>query len=362
MSQRAGAWGTRSQETAAAETNLMKRHHSDKGQSDQTSPGLQKPTPLSACAVTASDEPAAPGYHSKLLFICILFNSQQCWTNLHQDIRASGSCSNLRQLGLMAPGCQYLLLPLSSHQSSLQVFGPQRLIVAGAPCTLNAKPLLCTSAGAIRTGMLALSSKTGTGPFSCQPAWLRNKDQCDAEGDFDLEASRVNHHPDTDYDDDQMLIRHNSDSSGHQGDGFLPSPQLPTDRHLVLSVGRRSSQDDPPPSSCTALPLHLVQQQIMAVAGLDASRIHRLSPTRWTGTVLAVWAAFRSSEEELVVHRRSGRPSQPQPLSVTSAVPSESCTHFLQKRGSANSLVEAVLISEGLGKYARDPTCFSNET
>ena len=72
---------------------------------------------------------------------------------------------------------------------------------------------------------------------------------------------------------------------------------------------RRSSVDDAPPSpSCTALPLHLVQQQVllhwyckvfvlckmhlckmfclsslpevMAVAGLDASRIHRLSPTR----------------------------------------------------------------------------------
>lgn len=80
---------------------------------------------------------------------------------------------------------------------------------------------------------------------------------------------------------------------------------------------RRSSQDEAPPSpSCTALPLHLVQQQVhtrtfssvfrihilsqntllqlvcfvtmffelqhqvMAVAGLDARRIHCLSPTR----------------------------------------------------------------------------------
>lgn len=66
---------------------------------------------------------------------------------------------------------------------------------------------------------------------------LSNKGQCDAEGDFDLEASRVNHHPDTDYDDDQMLIRHNSDSRRSPRRWFLPSHQgeiLQCSHHEVI--------------------------------------------------------------------------------------------------------------------------------
>uniref|UniRef100_A0A7N8X717 Voltage-dependent L-type calcium channel subunit alpha n=1 Tax=Mastacembelus armatus TaxID=205130 RepID=A0A7N8X717_9TELE len=146
---------------------------------------------------------------------------------------------------------------------------------------------------------------------------------------------------------------------------------------------RRSSQDNAPPSpSCTALPLQLMQQQVMAVAGLDASRIHHLSPTRslrsWAtppasplsrdrspcytpliqvdwhspGSVGSIPGAVKRSSwytgGQEAPPNRSHSPSRLQ-------LPAESRSHFLQKRGSADSLVEAVLISEGLGKYARDP-------
>ncbi|XP_022599333.1 voltage-dependent L-type calcium channel subunit alpha-1D-like [Seriola dumerili] len=211
---------------------------------------------------------------------------------------------------------------------------------------------------------------------------LSNKDQLDAERDFDLEVSGGNHQPDSYYDDDQQLIC--QDSRRLPRRWLLPSPQAsnrPTFSFECLR--RRSSQDDAPPSpSCTALPLHLVQQQVMAVAGLDVSRIHHLSPTRslcswatppaspisldcspcYTPLIQVDWsspgsvgsiprAVKRSSwytEGQDGPPTRSHSPSRLQ-------LPAESCTHFLQKRGSANSLVEAVLISEGLGKYARDP-------
>uniref|UniRef100_A0A671YLL8 Voltage-dependent L-type calcium channel subunit alpha n=1 Tax=Sparus aurata TaxID=8175 RepID=A0A671YLL8_SPAAU len=146
---------------------------------------------------------------------------------------------------------------------------------------------------------------------------------------------------------------------------------------------RKGSEDEAPPSpSCTALPLHLVQQQVMAVAGLDASRIHHLSPARslrswatppaspishdcspsytpliqvdWrsSGSVGSIPAAVKRSL--WYTDGRDGPPSRSQSPSHLQ-LPAESCSRFLQKRGSANSLVEAVLISEGLGKYARDP-------
>uniref|UniRef100_A0A3B4USW6 Voltage-dependent L-type calcium channel subunit alpha n=1 Tax=Seriola dumerili TaxID=41447 RepID=A0A3B4USW6_SERDU len=188
-----------------------------------------------------------------------------------------------------------------------------------------------------------------------------------------------------------MQVRLDPKCSQHRGDGakcllnkeLTPhwSSNRPTFSFECLR--RRSSQDDAPPSpSCTALPLHLVQQQVMAVAGLDVSRIHHLSPTRslcswatppaspisldcspcYTPLIQVDWsspgsvgsiprAVKRSSwytEGQDGPPTRSHSPSRLQ-------LPAESCTHFLQKRGSANSLVEAVLISEGLGKYARDP-------
>uniref|UniRef100_A0A4W6C3Q4 Voltage-dependent L-type calcium channel subunit alpha n=1 Tax=Lates calcarifer TaxID=8187 RepID=A0A4W6C3Q4_LATCA len=202
------------------------------------------------------------------------------------------------------------------------------------------------------------------------------------KGDFDPEVSRSDHQPESYYDDDQQLIYQDSRRSPRRW--FLPSPQAsnrPTFSFECLR--RRSSQDDAPPSpSCTALPLHLVQQQVMAVAGLDASRIHRLSPTRslrswatppaspisldcspcYTPLIQVDWRSPGSVGSIPGAVKRSswytdgqdGSPSRSHSPSRLQ-LPAESCSHFLQKRGSANSLVEAVLISEGLGKYARDP-------
>uniref|UniRef100_A0A3P9D0T5 Voltage-dependent L-type calcium channel subunit alpha n=1 Tax=Maylandia zebra TaxID=106582 RepID=A0A3P9D0T5_9CICH len=183
-------------------------------------------------------------------------------------------------------------------------------------------------------------------------------------------------------DDDQQPIYQDSRASPRKW--FLPSPQAsnrPTFNFECLR--RRNSGDGAPPSpSCTALPLHLMQQHVMAVAGLDASKIHRLSPTRsmrsWAtppaspvsrdfspsytpliqvdwrspGSVASIPGAVKRSS--WYTDSQDGPPSQSHSPSRLH-LPAECCSHCLQKRGSANSLVEAVLISEGLGKYARDP-------
>ncbi|KAM9344014.1 LOW QUALITY PROTEIN: voltage-dependent L-type calcium channel subunit alpha-1D [Pholidichthys leucotaenia] len=204
----------------------------------------------------------------------------------------------------------------------------------------------------------------------------------DAEGDTDLEAYRDDQQSDGSYDDDQRPIYQESRRSPRRW--FLPSPQAtkgPTFSFECLR--RRSSQDDAPPSPpCTALPLHLVQQQVMAVAGLDTTRIHRLSPTRslrswatpppspishdcsasYTPLIQVDWRSSGSVGSIPRAVKRSswytdGRDRPPSRSRSPSRLqlPAEGCSHCLQKRGSASSLVEAVLISEGLGKYAKDP-------
>ncbi|XP_070695947.1 voltage-dependent L-type calcium channel subunit alpha-1D [Pempheris klunzingeri] len=208
---------------------------------------------------------------------------------------------------------------------------------------------------------------------------LSNKDRHDAEEDFDFEVPRDDHQPD---DDDQQPIYQDGRRSPRRW--FLPSPQASNRPTFTFEcLRRRSSQDESPPSpSCTALPLHLVQQQVMAVAGLDASRIQHLSPARslrswatppaspisrdcspcYTPLIQVDWRSSGSVGSIPAAVKRSswytdaldGPPSRSHSPSHLQ-LPAESRSHFLQKRGSANSLVEAVLISEGLGKYARDP-------
>uniref|UniRef100_A0A3P8QN62 Voltage-dependent L-type calcium channel subunit alpha n=1 Tax=Astatotilapia calliptera TaxID=8154 RepID=A0A3P8QN62_ASTCA len=216
--------------------------------------------------------------------------------------------------------------------------------------------------------------------FLCQRL-SNNECHDDAEGDFDL-VSRGDCQSESYCDDDQQPIYQDSRASPRKW--FLPSPQAsnrPTFNFECLR--RRNSGDGAPPSpSCTALPLHLMQQHVMAVAGLDASKIHRLSPTRsmrsWAtppaspvsrdfspsytpliqvdwrspGSVASIPGAVKRSS--WYTDSQDGPPSQSHSPSRLH-LPAECCSHCLQKRGSANSLVEAVLISEGLGKYARDP-------
>uniref|UniRef100_A0AAQ6IC14 Voltage-dependent L-type calcium channel subunit alpha n=1 Tax=Anabas testudineus TaxID=64144 RepID=A0AAQ6IC14_ANATE len=178
---------------------------------------------------------------------------------------------------------------------------------------------------------------------------------------------------------------------------FLPSPQ---DQHSVLSVfaeevvrtallllrpvqlfpytwcSNRCTHTHTFICSLLTFKLHL---QVLAVAGLDASRIHCRSPARslcswatppaspvsrdcspcYTPLIQVDWRSSGSVGNIPGAVKRSswytdGPPSRSHSPSRLQ-LPAESCSHFLQKRGSANSLVEAVLISEGLGKYARDP-------
>uniref|UniRef100_A0A3Q2FCL5 Voltage-dependent L-type calcium channel subunit alpha n=1 Tax=Cyprinodon variegatus TaxID=28743 RepID=A0A3Q2FCL5_CYPVA len=195
----------------------------------------------------------------------------------------------------------------------------------------------------------------------------RQQDDCQSEGYCD--------------DDKQPICRDDRRSPRRW---FLPSPQAcNTPTFSFECLRRRSSTDEAPPSpSCTALPLHLMQQQVMAVAGLDSSRIPRVSPTRslrswatppaspisrdcspcYTPLIQVDWRSTGSVGSIPGAVKRSswytdGQDSMPSLSHSPSRLqlPTESRSHFLQKRGSANSLVEAVLISEGLGKYARDP-------
>ncbi|MED6273888.1 Voltage-dependent L-type calcium channel subunit alpha-1D, partial [Characodon lateralis] len=192
------------------------------------------------------------------------------------------------------------------------------------------------------------------------------RDDCQSEGYFD---------------DDKQPICHDDRRSPRRW--FLPSPQACNTPTFSFECLRRSSIHEAPPSpSCTALPLHLIQQQVMAVAGLDATRIQRRSPTRslrswatppaspisrdcspcYTPLIQVDWRSTGSVGSIPGAVKRSswytdGQDGLPGGRCSASRLqlPAESCSHFLQKRGSANSLVEAVLISEGLGKYARDP-------
>uniref|UniRef100_A0A3B3HSQ4 Voltage-dependent L-type calcium channel subunit alpha n=1 Tax=Oryzias latipes TaxID=8090 RepID=A0A3B3HSQ4_ORYLA len=165
-----------------------------------------------------------------------------------------------------------------------------------------------------------------------------------------------------------------------QGQRYLLSD--PTERpSFNFECLRRQSSKDELPHQRTALPLHLMQHQVMAVAGLDSSRAHRLSPTRSTRS----WAtppATPASKDQSPYYTPLIRVDRPQRDSVSGSqvsvrksswytddpefsqrayspvhlqVPPEYHNQYHQKRGSATSLVEAVLISEGLGRYARDP-------
>ncbi|KAF3696670.1 Voltage-dependent L-type calcium channel subunit alpha-1F [Channa argus] len=161
---------------------------------------------------------------------------------------------------------------------------------------------------------------------------LTNKDCRDVGGIFALEVSKGNRRSDDYYDDDQQPIYHDSRQSPRRW--FLPSPQASSRATFSFEcLRRRSSQDDAPPSpSCTALPLQLVQQQV---------------DWRSPGSVGSIPGAVKRSSW----YTDSPPSHSPSHLQL----PAKSCSHFLQMTGSANSLVEAVLISEGLGKYARDP-------
>uniref|UniRef100_A0A3Q4MAS3 Voltage-dependent L-type calcium channel subunit alpha n=1 Tax=Neolamprologus brichardi TaxID=32507 RepID=A0A3Q4MAS3_NEOBR len=198
--------------------------------------------------------------------------------------------------------------------------------------------------------------------------------------DTEYETPKGYHHPDSYYDDDEQPLYRDSRRSPKRR--LLPAtPQGHRRPSFNFECLRRQSSHDELPHQRTALPLHLMQHQVMAVAGLDSSRAHRLSPTRSTRS----WAtppATPASKDQSPYYTPLIRVEHPHRESVVGSqvsvrksswytddpefsqrtyspvhlqVPPEYHNQYHQKRGSATSLVEAVLISEGLGRYAKDP-------
>ncbi|XP_041836462.1 calcium channel, voltage-dependent, L type, alpha 1D subunit, a [Melanotaenia boesemani] len=198
--------------------------------------------------------------------------------------------------------------------------------------------------------------------------------------DTEYETPKGYHHPDSYYDDDEQPLYRDSRRSPKRR--LLPAtPQGNRRPSFNFECLRRQSSQDELPHQRTALPLHLMQHQVMAVAGLDSSRAHRLSPTRSTRS----WAtppATPASKDQSPYYTPLIRVDRPHRESVVGSqvsvrksswytddpefsqrpyspvhlqVPPEYHNQYHQKRGSATSLVEAVLISEGLGRYAKDP-------
>ncbi|KAF7249819.1 Voltage-dependent L-type calcium channel subunit alpha-1D [Varanus komodoensis] len=204
--------------------------------------------------------------------------------------------------------------------------------------------------------------------------------------DLDFERPKGYHHPHGFFEEDESQMYYDSKRSPRRR--LLP-PTPTSNRRSSFNfecLRRQSSQDEIPLSPTfhhhTALPLHLMQQQIMAVAGLDATKAHRHSPSRSTRS----WATppatppnrdrtpyytpliqvDRADSTEHMngslpsLHRSSWYTDDPDiayrtftPANLT--VPSDFRHKHSDKQRSADSLVEAVLISEGLGRYAKDP-------
>ncbi|XP_036074492.1 voltage-dependent L-type calcium channel subunit alpha-1D isoform X9 [Rousettus aegyptiacus] len=203
---------------------------------------------------------------------------------------------------------------------------------------------------------------------------------------LDFERPRGYHHPQGFLEDDDSPIGYDSRRSPRRR--LLP-PTPTSHRRSSFNfecLRRQSSQEEVPPSPTfphrTALPLHLMQQQIMAVAGLDSSKAQKYSPSHstrswvtppatpphrdWTPCYTPLIQVEQPEALDQVngslpsLHRSSWYTDEPgisyrtfTPASLT--VPSSFRNKNSDKQRSADSLVEAVLISEGLGRYARDP-------
>uniref|UniRef100_A0A803VRM6 Voltage-dependent L-type calcium channel subunit alpha n=1 Tax=Ficedula albicollis TaxID=59894 RepID=A0A803VRM6_FICAL len=163
--------------------------------------------------------------------------------------------------------------------------------------------------------------------------------------------------------------------------GFLCSSALGRRASFHLECLKRQKNQGVDVSQKTVLPLHLVHHQALAVAGLSPLLQRSHSPTSFSRlcatppatpcnrgwaqqTIPTLRLDGAESSEKLnsslpSVHCGSrcpesgGSPRRARPVSLT--VPSPSAGSSRQLHGSASSLVEAVLISEGLMQFAQDP-------
>ncbi|XP_077196169.1 voltage-dependent L-type calcium channel subunit alpha-1C isoform X8 [Paroedura picta] len=165
--------------------------------------------------------------------------------------------------------------------------------------------------------------------------------------------------------------------------GFLRSSSLNRRASFHLECLKRQKNPSAVGPQKTVLPLHLVHQQALAVAGMSPLLQRRHSPVRATrscATPLTTpcpqsWPqqppeTLQLDGEEPNEKLNSSFPSvqcsalysdgtslgstrKVRPVSLTVPSPAAECGR--QFHGSANSLVEAVLISEGLVRFAQDP-------
>ncbi|XP_053326031.1 voltage-dependent L-type calcium channel subunit alpha-1D [Spea bombifrons] len=207
-------------------------------------------------------------------------------------------------------------------------------------------------------------------------------------GDLDYERPKGYHHPHSFFDEDDA---HSCFETRRSPRRRLLPPTPPPNRRSSFNfecLRRQSSHDDDLPLSPSfhhraALPLHLMQQQIMAVAGLDSSKAQKHSPCRSTRSWATPPATPNHRERSpfytplIRVDRAESREkmngslpslqrsswytddadvSHRSPFSQSNLmVPDDFHNKQSDKQRSADSLVEAVLISEGLGRYAKDP-------
>ncbi|XP_054057773.1 voltage-dependent L-type calcium channel subunit alpha-1C isoform X24 [Rissa tridactyla] len=165
--------------------------------------------------------------------------------------------------------------------------------------------------------------------------------------------------------------------------GFLCSSALGRRASFHLECLKRQKNQGVDVSQKTVLPLHLVHHQALAVAGLSPLLQRSHSPTMFSRlcatppatpcsrgwpqqTIPTLRLDGAESSEKLnssfpSVHCGSrytdntgcSSPRRARPVSLT--VPSQTAGSSRQFHGSAGSLVEAVLISEGLMQFAQDP-------
>ncbi|XP_067392329.1 voltage-dependent L-type calcium channel subunit alpha-1C isoform X6 [Emydura macquarii macquarii] len=165
--------------------------------------------------------------------------------------------------------------------------------------------------------------------------------------------------------------------------GFLRSSSLGRRASFHMECLKRQKNQGVDVSQKTVLPLHLVHHQALAVAGLSPLLQRSHSPTRFSrlcATPPAVPCSHGWPQKTIPTLRLDGvesseklnssfpsihcsswysdstscsSPRRARPVSLT--VPSQTGGSSRQFHGSAGSLVEAVLISEGLMQFAQDP-------
>nr|XP_025707562.1 voltage-dependent L-type calcium channel subunit alpha-1C isoform X14 [Callorhinus ursinus] len=191
-------------------------------------------------------------------------------------------------------------------------------------------------------------------------------------------------------DENRQLTPPEGDKRGIQQSpkrGFLRSASLGRRASFHLECLKRQKNQGGDVSQKTVLPLHLVHHQALAVAGLSPLLQRSHSPSTFPRPCATPPATpgsrgwppqpiptlrlegaessekLNSSFPSIHCGSWSGEPTpcaggssairRARPVSLT--VPSQAGARGRQFHGSASSLVEAVLISEGLGQFAQDP-------